>query len=118
MPFSKLCLLLAIVVSASMRAEAPITALALSPDGTQVVLGSQNGIEIRSWPELNPSTKLTTDLANVHDLRFSPDGRTLLVAGGSPAESGAVEVLSWPAGQRVRRVAEHADVVYRIAWSP
>jgi WD40 repeat protein len=118
MPFSKLTFVLTILISLSARADAPITAAALSPDRTQVVLGSQSGIEVRSWPELKPSKKLSTELANIHDLRFSPDGQTLLAAGGSPAESGAVDVLSWPAGQQLRRVADHSDVVYRVAWSP
>jgi WD40 repeat protein len=118
MPLSPLSFVLAILVAAPVWCDAPITAAALSPDGAQVVLGSQSGIEIRSWPELALTKQLKTELANVHDLRFSPDGRTLLAAGGSPAESGAVEVLSWPAGERLRRVAEHVDVVYRVAWSP
>jgi WD40 repeat protein len=118
MPLSKLTFVLTVLVSFSTRAEAPITAAALSPDGTQVVLGSQSGIEIRSWPELALSKKLTTQLTNIHDVQFSPDGRTLLAAGGSPAENGAVEILSWPAGQQRQRVVEHTDVVYRVAWSP
>jgi WD40 repeat protein len=118
MPLSRSTFVLAILLSLPALADAPITAAALSPDGTQVVLGSQGGIEIRSWPELIPSKKLTTELANIHDLKFSPDGHTLLAAGGSPAESGAVEVLSWPAGQQLRRVVDHADVVDRVAWSP
>ena len=42
------------------------------------------------------ANKLPTELAHVHDLAFSPDGQTLLAAGGSPAEEGRVEVLSWP----------------------
>lgn len=118
MPLSKSTFVLTILFCRPALADAPITAAALSPDGTQVVLGSQSGIEVRSWPELAFCKKLTTELTNVHDLKFSPDGQTLLAAGGSPAESGAVEVLSWPAGLQLRRVADHSDVVHRVAWSP
>ena len=99
-------------------AAPPITAAAFAPDGKQVVLGSQDGIEVRSWPELKAVSRLKTELSHVHDLAFAPDGKMLLAAGGSPAKSGAVEVLSWPEGKIVRRLAEHKDLVYRVAWSP
>jgi WD40 repeat protein len=112
-----LLLAIAMLAAAPAYAAAPITAAALSPDGKQVVLGSQDGIEIRSWPELVVAGKLATELDHVHDLKFSPDGETLLVAGGSPAEEGCVEVLSWPTGKLARRVTGHDDVVYRVAWS-
>ena len=98
-------------------AAPPITAAAFAPDG-KLLLGSQDGIEIRSWPELKPTSQLKTELSHVHDLAFSPDGKTLLAAGGSPAKSGAVEVLSWPDGKLIRRVEEHKDLVYRVAFSP
>lgn len=100
------------------QAAAPITAAALAPDGKQIVIGSQSGIEIRSWPELFAVGSLATELIHVHDLRFSPDGRTLLAAGGAPAETGITEMWSWPVGNRIRSVAGHEDVVYRAAWSP
>lgn len=100
------------------RADPPITALDIAPDGKQVVLGSQLGIEIRSLPELAVIKKLPTELEHVHDLKFSPDGQTLLAAGGSPAESGRVEVWSWQTGERIRVVSGHDDLVYRVAWSP
>lgn len=61
---------------------------------------------------------LATKLIHIHDLSFSPAGRTLLAAGGAPAEEGVVEVLSWPGGKPVRRVAAHDDIIYRVAWSP
>jgi len=99
-------------------ADAPITALAIAPDGKHVVLGSQVGIEIRSLPDLTITGKLSTELEHVHDLKFSRDGQTLLAAGGSPAESGRVEVWIWPKSERIREVGDHDDVVYRVAWSP
>lgn len=99
-------------------ADPPITALEIAVDGKQVVLGSQLGIEIRSLPELAVIKKLPTELEHVHDLKFSPDGQTLLAAGGSPAESGRVEVWSWQKGEQIRVVDGHDDLVYRVAWSP
>ena len=65
MPLSKSTFVLTLLLSLPALADAPITAAALSPDGTQVVIGSQGGIEIRSWPELIPSKKLATQRALV-----------------------------------------------------
>ena len=100
------------------QAEAPITAVAIAANGRQVVLGSQRGIENCSWPDLAVINTLPTELEHVHDLKFSPDGQSLLAAGGSPAESGRVELWSWPTGIRIRTISGHDDVIYRVAWSP
>lgn len=100
------------------EAAAPITAIAFSRDSTQVVVGSQAGIEVRSWPQLELIAILPTQLPHVHDLSFSPDGQTLLVAGGLPSEYGTVEVFSWPQQLAIASVSRHDDVVYRVAWSP
>ena len=114
----ELVAVLCALFGAAAVAAPPVTAAVFSPDGKRVVLGSQAGIEVRSWPELKAESRLKTELSHVHDLAFAPDGRTLLAAGGSPAKSGTVEVLSWPDGKLVRRVTGHKDVVYRVAWSP
>jgi len=109
---------LAAVLTGTANASPPITAAAFAPDGKQVVLGSQGGIEVRSWPDLKVVARIPTDLRHVHDLAFAPGGKTLLAAGGTPAEAGAVEELTWPAGKRVRRADGYRDLVYRVAWSP
>jgi WD40 repeat protein len=110
--------LLLCVLTAPATAAPPITAAAFTPDGRAVLVGSQAGIEVRNWPELKVIANIKTELANVHDLSFAPDGKTLLAAGGSPGEAGIVEVLSWPAAERLQRMSEHSDLVYRVAWSP
>lgn len=97
-------------------AAPPITAAAFAPDGRSLVIGSQAGLEVRSWPELQLLRTLDTDLSHVHDLALSPDGELLLAAGGTPAVAGEVEVWQWQEGKRIRRMGGHDDVVYRVAW--
>lgn len=109
--------MLAISTSPSFAAS-PLTAVVFTPDNVQVILGSQQGLELRTWPEMAVAGLIDTQLDQVHDLRFSPDGKMLLAAGGSPAQEGAIEVLAWPSQKRLRRVALHEDVVYRVAWAP
>jgi WD40 repeat protein len=111
-------LLLTLVLAGPVAAAPPVTAAAFAPDGKSVLIGSQAGIEIQSWPDLRVTGHLKTELAHVHDLAFAPDGRSLLAAGGAPAASGVVEVWSWPDPVLVRRVEGHTDLAYRVAWAP
>lgn len=113
-----LALLLFVGFAANAFAAPPITAAAFTPDGKQLLIGSQAGIEVLSWPDLKRVANLQTNLLHVHDLSFAPDGKTLLAAGGSPGEKGLVEVLSWPTGELQKTINEHQDLVYRVAWSP
>jgi hypothetical protein len=105
-----------VLAAATACASPPITAAAFAPDGKSVIVGSQAGLAIHAWPELKPVGTLSTRLANIHDLAFSPGGGVLLVAGGKPAEEGAVEILSWPEGKQVARVMAGDDVVYSVDW--
>lgn len=99
-------------------AAPPITALAFAPGGTELVVGSQAGVEVRAWPGLERVRSLETELAHVHDLAFSPDGRTLALAGGRPSERGAFELRAWPSGELAARRADRDDLIYAVSWSP
>lgn len=98
-------------------AQPPITAIAVSPDGEQLAVGSQAGVSIRSWPELKETGRFATSLDQVYDLSFSRDGKKLLVAGGAAGESGAIEVRSWPEGRLLAKASPHGDSIFRAAWS-
>ncbi|MCI0357060.1 MAG: hypothetical protein L0211_01065 [Planctomycetaceae bacterium] len=95
----------------------PIIALAITPNGAQVVTASQAGVQIHSLPDLAIKRSLATDLVQVHDLAFSPDGKLLAIAGGSPAEQGRVEVRQWPDATLKTTLAAGGDLAYRLAWN-
>ncbi len=108
--------------SNSIFAEAPITALTFTPDGQQVLIGSQSGVQICNWPALNDNVQLETTSLNVHSLRFSPtpDDEPLMLAvgGGMPAEAGIVEVFDWKSRQLRYKSTTHDDSVLSLAWLP
>lgn len=110
------CGLVLIWASRLEGAEPPVTALAFAPGGQSLVVGSSKGIEVRSWPDLAPQRRLPTQLRQVHDLAFSPDGKVLAAVGGKPAESGEIERFSWPEGQLVAHDAPHDDLIHAVAW--
>ena len=125
LPCVSLALLLIAVVSSSVAAEndaagsrvaPPITDVAFAPDGKSLVACSQAGVQVHDWPALNRLRVIKASVANLHCLAFSPNGRLLAVGGGDPAESGVIEILSWPAGERVATLSKHADSVRSVAW--
>lgn len=99
-------------------AEPFVTAATWTPDQRHVIVGSQAGARWFAWPSGEPLGAIPTELAHIHDLKFSPDGEFLLLAGGEPAERGRVELVRWATRERVRTIGGHGDVVYRVAWSP
>ncbi|MCA9069770.1 MAG: WD40 repeat domain-containing protein [Planctomycetaceae bacterium] len=98
-------------------AEPPITALAFDPVAKEILSGSQIGVVRYSWPALQSLGILPTKLAQVHHLAFSPDGKTLALAGGISGEEGVVELWNWPNPQNHRSYVVHADVIYDLVWS-
>ncbi len=99
------------------RSAPPITALALSPDGQQVLVGSQQGITVHPLGSHEAVRRIDTQLEHVHDLKFSPDGQTLLAVGGAPAQTGQAQLFSWPAGNSLKTFHLSEDLLYRADWS-
>ncbi len=111
-----ICLVLFTLASIARAAEPPVTAIAFAPDGRSVVVGSQAGLAVHSWPDLKRQKSIETSLVNVHDLAFSPHGKSLAVAGGIPSEVGLVEVFAWPSGKSMYVCQGHKDSVLAVAW--
>ena len=113
-------LIVATLATLALAAEPapPIVALAVAPSGKEVVAASQAGVRVLSLPQAMPVRSLETQLLQVHDLTFAPDGKTLAIAGGAPAENGRVELWEWPAGKLKLALASGDDLAYCARWSP
>ena len=96
---------------------APVTALAFSPDGTQ--LAASGYYEITLWDiETGALVRRIGGLPErITSLAWNaPTGR-LAVAGGSPAQWGGVFLID-PAGWQVRLLADLPDTALSVAFSP
>ncbi len=99
-------------------APLPVTALAFAPDGKRLVASGYN--ELTLWdPE---SGKLLARWGQmpqrIYDLEFSPDGKLLAVAGGTPGSLGEAKLLDATSGRQVRLLAVTEDVMFAVAFSP
>jgi WD40 repeat protein len=95
----------------------PIAAVAFSPDGKLLAVGSYGLVTIWDLEKGQPAKTLTSVLGAVNCLRFSPDGQTLAVAGGQPSAKGEVRLFKVADWSLVAALPGHTDVVSCIAFT-
>lgn len=85
-------------LTAILELDAPVTALALSPDMKNVAIGLLSG-ELSVW-DLEERTRITSNMRHatlVHTIEFSRDGERLLSGGGD----GEACIWNWSKGERI-----------------
>lgn len=92
----------------------PVTAAVFSLDGSEVIVGSQAGISVLAWPAMTQKRMIATSLDNIHDLQLTADGGTLLIAGGTPGESGVIQMVTLSTGVTRQSIEVGADVILRL----
>jgi WD40 repeat protein len=96
----------------------PVTALAFTPDGRQVVYNTAAGLVTRDLDEkAAPKILLELNWPKITDAGFDPTGRWLAVAGGVPGEKGGILLMEWSSRRVVAQWEEADDLITGIAWS-
>ena len=94
--------------------EAPVYALAFSPDGTKLAsAGADQSIAIWNTETWTLSLRIKSDSAAIHALSFSPDG-SILAAG---SDNGTVHVWNTATWSNPKVISAHGRDVRAIAFS-
>ncbi len=101
-----------------------ITALDVSPDGELTAISGYHEVLLHRTADLGkgPRESLAGRLIGLSEriqaVRFSPDGKTLAVVGGSPGRMGEVQL--WNVADRSLKLARTFtyDTLYGVSWSP
>ena len=104
----------------------PITALAISPDGTRAAVARGRTLTIHDLAAAGGGDLATAPVvASLDDLpgrvmavHFGPSGRTLVVAGGVAGLSGVAEVRDAGTGALIRTFRGHRDLLGDAELSP
>jgi DNA-binding beta-propeller fold protein YncE len=95
----------------------PVAAVAYSPDGKLLAIGAYGRVTLWDTSEAKPIRAITHVLGAVNDLKFSPDGTTLAVAGGQPSARGDLRLFEVKTGKLLANLGGHADVVACVAFT-
>lgn len=107
-----------IVIPASYARPPSVTSLAYSPDGRLLACACQSEVLILDMAGDAPPRRLPTECELVTFVEFSPDGATLVGAGGVPGAYG--EARLWNVADDGLRVARRMgrDTLFRGGFSP
>lgn len=105
-------------VKTSDDAKLPITAIAASPDGVHRAIASYGDVQIVTGGSHLPITAIETQPGKVNSLRFSHDGKTLLVASGVTGLYGRAGTYDVASGKLLTSIEGHADAIQVAIFSP
>lgn len=104
--------------SAKINRPTPISALAFSPDGKRFAVSGYHAVRILDAATGKVVLQGECAGERVHAVAFSPDGRMLVHAGGTPGRLG--EVVLWNADTMasIATLLRVDDVQFAVAFSP
>lgn len=96
----------------------PVAAVAYSPDAGLLAAGSYGCVTIWSTRDAKPVASISNVLGAVNDLKFSPDGAVLAVAGGQPSARGDLRLFDTRNWKLITSLGGHLDVVASVSFRP
>ena len=94
----------------------PVTALAVSPDGTRVVVASGKGLVVLAGAA--PPVPFENLPHRINAIHFSPDGTKLVIAGGTAGLVGEAQLRDAASGALLRAYGGHRDLLHDAEFSP
>lgn len=102
----------------SYNVSVPVTAVAFSPDGAEVLVGGYHEITVWDASEGTLVRRIDNVGQRTFAIRPSVDGKLIAVACGEPGRSGEVRLIDFATGEVTAVVARATDVALDVAFRP
>jgi len=95
-----------------------VTSLEYSPDGTQIAVAGYHEVLVHKADGSGVVARLVGLAERIQKLAWSPDGKKILVTGGSPARMGEIQI--WDVEKKKLELSKSLtfDTLYGASWSP
>ncbi|MBC8003283.1 MAG: PD40 domain-containing protein [Opitutaceae bacterium] len=100
------------------RAPPVLTALAFSPGNEWLAVSGVHEVILLNPTNYATIRHLVGEASRIESFEFSPDGKLLAVAAGSPGVFGEIQIWDPATGQRIHTYKVAFDSVYGVHWSP
>lgn len=104
--------------AASYQVAPLITAIAYSPDGTQLAVSGYREVLLHHAEGTGLVARLLGVSDRVQSIVFSPDGKLLAAVGGTPARFGEVQIWDAASHELKRSVMVSSDTLFGASFSP
>ncbi len=95
-----------------------VTSMDYSPDGKLLAISGFHEVLLHHADGTGLVARLIGLSDRIESIRFSPDGKRLVVTGGLPARTGEVQVWDVATRQLQLSIPLTHDTVYGVSWSP
>ncbi len=95
-----------------------ISAMAVLPGGGMLAVGGYHEVLLQHADGSGLIARLPCQSAHLTSLCFTPDGTRLIAAGGSPGESGRIDVFNVPEHKPLNSYAIASDTLFGLSLSP
>jgi len=104
--------------AASYQVAPLITAIAYSPDGTQLAVSGYREVLLHRADGSGIVARLLGVSDRVQSIVFSPDGKLLAAVGGTPARFGEVQIWDAASHELKRSITVSSDTLFGASFSP
>lgn len=99
-------------IAGSVKADGPVAAVAVSPDGSRIAVARFASVEIRDAASMKVLLRLTDFPGKVNSVEFSIDGKRVIAGSGIGGLYGQASIWTISDGKRVAMFEGHRDAMY------
>lgn len=95
-----------------------VSAMAYSPDGSTLAVSGVSEVLLYDTENYEVRERMVGEARRIQSIVYTADGKTVGVAGGSPAQFGEVQLWDATTNKLIKNIRSTYDTIYGLSFSP